>query len=65
MTEATTAPFAVVERTDLVPRCPHCNETLPEVYARAKGVPLGQGRTLMYFCPHCLKVLGFAQGRMI
>ena len=37
----------------------------PEVYSRAKGVPLGQGRTLMYFCPHCLKVLGFAQGRMI
>ena len=45
MTEATTAPFAVVERSDLVPRCPHCNETLPEVYSRAKGVPLGQGRT--------------------
>jgi hypothetical protein len=40
-------------------------ETLPEVYARAKGMPIGQGRTLMYFCPHCLKVLGFAQGRMI
>jgi hypothetical protein len=65
MTEAVTAPFAVVERTDLVPRCPHCDEGLPEVYARARGVPLGQGRTLMYFCPHCLKVLGFAQGRMI
>lgn len=65
MTEAVTAPFAVVERTDLVPRCPHCDESLPEVYARARGVPLGQGRTLMYFCPNCLKVLGFAQGRMI
>lgn len=65
MTDATTAPFAVVERSDLVPRCPHCDEGLPEVYTRERGVPLGQGRTVMYFCPHCLKVLGFAQGRMI
>ena len=65
MATPTTAPFAVVERNDITPLCPHCGEELPEVYARGKGVPIAQGRTLMYFCPHCRTVLGFAQGRMI
>lgn len=59
------APFAVVNREDLVPFCPYCAEQLPEIYARGKGVPFVAGRTLVCFCPHCLKVLGIAQGRMI
>lgn len=62
---ATWAPFAIVERKDLVPLCPHCGVELPEVYARARGFPLIEGKTWLYFCPHCRKVLGFAQGRML
>lgn len=59
------APFNVVQREDLVPLCPHCDEPLPEVYARGKGVGFVTGRNVVFFCPHCSKVLGFAQGRMI
>ena len=62
--KAMEAPFAVVDRRDLIPVCPHCEAAINEVYAKGKGFPLGQGRTLVYFCPHCRKVLGFAQGRM-
>ncbi len=64
---ATTAasPWALVDRTDLTPVCPHCEHELAEVYRRGVGFPLGQGRTLVYFCPSCRKVLGFAQGRLI
>jgi uncharacterized protein with PIN domain len=58
-------PFAMVDRMDLAPLCPHCEAELTEVYRKGKGFPLGEGRTLVYFCPHCRKVLGFAQGRMI
>ena len=58
-------PFAVVERTDLAPLCPHCGEALAEVYSRGTGVPLGAGKTVVFFCPHCRKVLGFGQERMI
>lgn len=57
-------PWALVDRNDLVPLCPHCEGPLNEVYRRGTGFPLGQGRTLVYFCPHCQKVLGFAQGRV-
>jgi hypothetical protein len=64
MTETAQAPWALVDRTDLVPGCPHCDEPLNEVYWRGSGFPLGQGRTLVYFCPGCLKALGFAQGRV-
>ena len=58
------APWTLVDRPDLVPICPHCDAQLPEVYRKGTGFPLGQGRTLVYFCPHCRKVLGFAQGRV-
>jgi phage terminase large subunit GpA-like protein len=64
MTQEARTPFNVVERDDLDPTCPHCGEEIAEVYAKARGFPLGQGRTYMYFCPHCRKVLGFAQGRV-
>jgi len=43
----------------------HDRKELTEVYTRAKGVPLIQGTNVVYFCPHCQKVLGFGQGRMI
>lgn len=58
-------PFQIVKREDLSPLCPHCEKELTEVYTRAKGVPFVQGTNVVYFCPHCSKVLGFGQGRMI
>lgn len=58
-------PFAVVKRNDLAPVCPHCERELNEVYAKAKGVPFAVGTHVVYFCPHCQKVLGFGHGRMI
>lgn len=61
----TDKPFKIVKREDLSPVCPHCGEELTEVHTRAKGVPLIQGTNVVYFCPHCRKVLGFGQGRMI
>jgi uncharacterized protein with PIN domain len=61
----TEKPFTVVKREDLVPRCPHCDQELAEVYSRARGVPLIQGQHVVFFCPHCRKVLGFGHGRMV
>ena len=58
-------PFSVVKRDDLVPRCPHCAQELAEVYMRTKGSGFVEGKNVMYFCPHCHKVLGFGQSRMI
>ena len=58
-------PFEVVKREDLTPVCPHCEQELTEVYAKTKGVPFIQGTNVVYFCPHCNKVLGFGHGRMI
>ena len=64
MAKMTEAPWALVDRPDIAPLCPHCEGQLTEVYRRGTGFPLAQGRTLIYFCPHCSKVLGFAQGRV-
>jgi len=58
-------PFAVVRRDDLVPICPHCSRELPEVYMKSKGAGYIESRNVIYFCPHCLKVLGLGQSRMI
>lgn len=58
-------PFKVVHREDLHPICPHCEQEFVEVYAQGKGTAFIEGRTLVYFCPSCHKVLGFSQGRMI
>lgn len=64
MPKTAEVPFALVDRMDLKPICPHCEHEIAEVYRKGNGFPLGQGRTLIYFCPSCLKVLGFAQGRV-
>jgi len=64
VTKTPQASWALVDRPDLVPLCPHCDAELHEVCRKGSGVPLGQGRTLIYFCSHCRNVLGFAQGRM-
>ncbi len=59
------APFNVVKREDLHPICPHCEKEFAEIYTQGKGTAFVEGRTLVYFCPNCHKVLGFSQGRMI
>ena len=55
----------VVKRNDLTPLCCHCSKELTEVYSKTEGTGFIVGKDVMYFCPHCLKVLGFAQSRMI
>lgn len=55
----------LVERNDLSPVCPHCNQQLVEVYVKSKGVGFVIGKSSIFFCPHCHKVLGFGQSRMI
>jgi hypothetical protein len=64
LVEKVGAPFSFVERNDLTPVCPYCEAALPEVFTRGKGITIAPpGRTVVYFCPNCLKVLGIAQGR--
>jgi uncharacterized protein with PIN domain len=65
VTVAASTPFDVVERDDLTPRCPHCDKELAEIYARKRGAPLIQGRTVLFFCPFCRKVLGVGQERAL
>ena len=53
------------EMADLVPKCPHCAAELHEVYLKHKGLGYIEGRNVLYFCPHCSKVLGIGQSRMM
>ena len=57
--------FKVVEREDVTPLCPHCSNELYEVHRKSVGVALIVGTTLIYFCPHCRKVLGMGHSRMV
>jgi hypothetical protein len=45
-----------IERPEISPVCPHCNEILKTVWCRRLTVFFG--RRYIYFCPHCRKVLG-------
>ena len=58
-------PFTVTVRDDLAPKCPFCEATLEEVYVKTKGLGWLEGKNVVYFCPHCLKALGFGQSRMM
>ena len=58
-------PLEFNKRDDLLPVCPHCTKELKEIHTLSKGAPFIQGSNVVYFCPHCRKVLGFGQGRMI
>ena len=51
------APCIAVRRDDLAPLCPYCEAELAEIYMR-KPRRFGVGRGLVFFCPHCRKVLG-------
>jgi hypothetical protein len=46
----------VEERDDVVPLCPHCGQSLDELWCRALKSTFG--RRYVYFCPRCRKVLG-------
>ena len=48
--------FTLTKREDISPKCPHCEEELGEIFYEVKNV--------IYFCPSCLKVLGFAESVM-
>lgn len=56
--------MSLTAREDLIPKCPFCSMEVTELYTKAKGFPLLMGKNIIYFCPHCLKILGIAQGRM-
>jgi hypothetical protein len=60
----TATKLTVVFRDDLAPICPHCGDELDEVYGTRHGVPLFQGRTVVFFCPSCRRVLGVGQERV-
>lgn len=51
-------------RDDLTPVCPYCGSELPALHATKRGAPLFQGRTIVFFCPGCRKVLGVGQERV-
>ena len=65
MRRAGARPLKVVKRDDIAPVCPHCEKDLTEIYAKSQGAGFIMGKDTMYFCPHCSKVLGFSQSRMI
>lgn len=44
------------EKTDIDPLCPHCGDTLREVWYRRLSGTLG--RRYIYFCARCRKALG-------
>jgi hypothetical protein len=45
-----------VERTDILPICPHCDRELDRIWTRPLSSTLG--KRYVYFCPSCSKVLG-------
>jgi hypothetical protein len=50
--------FRITDKDDVSPVCPYCQRWLDELYARKTGVGSFQGKNVVYFCPHCCKVLG-------
>ena len=44
------------EKEDISPVCPHCNETLREIWCQALRSVFG--KRYIYFCPQCRKTLG-------
>ncbi|MEE9442983.1 MAG: hypothetical protein V3V99_10000 [candidate division Zixibacteria bacterium] len=52
-------------REDLLPKCPFCEKETTELYTKSKGIPWIEGKNIIYFCPHCLKILGIGQSRMM
>jgi hypothetical protein len=44
------------QKDDAVPLCPHCSESLDELWFRELKSSLG--RRYVYFCSKCRKILG-------
>lgn len=45
-----------IEKQDITPICPHCNEPITQLWCR--GVKSVFGRRYLYFCSRCRKALG-------
>jgi hypothetical protein len=45
-----------VEKNDVIPACPHCNQALNTVWCRSLTSLFG--KRYIYFCPQCRKVFG-------
>ncbi|MHC4521096.1 MAG: hypothetical protein ACYTAS_21085 [Planctomycetota bacterium] len=50
--------FRITDKDDVAPVCPHCDRWLDEIFARQTSLGETGGKNAVYFCPHCLKVLG-------
>ena len=48
------------KREDQLPVCPHCQADLNQINFRTKGLGWIEGKNVVYFCPHCRKVLGLS-----
>ncbi len=44
-----------IEKEDVSPLCPHCNEPVKEVWCRRLASVFG--KRYIYFCPRCRKTL--------
>ncbi|MDP2683988.1 MAG: hypothetical protein Q8P20_02920 [bacterium] len=46
------------------PKCPHCNGevTLENVEKQTQGSGFLK-QEILYYCPHCSKILGFSRGK--
>jgi uncharacterized protein with PIN domain len=47
-----------IEKNDVTPICPHCNESLNTVWYRPMKSLFG--KRYIYFCSNCRKVLGIS-----
>lgn len=48
----------VEERNDVMPLCPHCNNSITQLFFREINTFLG--KRFLYFCSQCHKVLGIS-----
>jgi len=61
--------FIISENKDIKPKCPYCEYELAEIYKKTIGkysflMGCFAVRDVIYFCPHCHKVLGGGQSRL-
>ena len=58
-------PVVLIEDTDLVPLCPHCNRELSEIVATIPSATGSSrftfGKRAVYACPRCRKALGVSE----
>ncbi len=47
-----------LERSNIVPICPHCKNELKVIHFR--GLTSTLGKRYVYFCPNCRNVLGIS-----